>query len=1106
MADVELQSLELKVKGNAGGATKSLNALIKTLEKLDKATAGGCGLDAVAKGLAEVDKAGSKTSASNRSSAASFAKMATKVGSAAVALKKVGSTVASWINESNEYTENMNLFTVAMGEYAGSAMEYANKVSDAMGIDTSEWIRAQGVFMTLATGFGVAGDRAATMSQQLTQLGYDISSFYNISSEEAMTKLKSGLAGELEPLRSLGYDLSQAKLEATALSLGIDKAVSSMTQAEKAELRYYAIMTQVTTVQGDMARTLEDPANQLRILRAQVDMAARSLGNIFIPLLNDVLPYLIAMAKVVRMIADAVAGLLGYEFEEVGDAMSGVSNNASSASDAIGEAGENAKKLKRTLLGIDELNVVSDNSSDSESLFGGFDFELPTYDFIGEAVENRVNQIVEEMKEWLGITDEIDSWADLFDSNLGNILTTVGLIGGAFALWKISTSVVTGLKAIQEFAKSAGTFGTAVGGVAGLGVAIEGFYTIYKEIEENWTAIQEGDWSGVDKVALVIGAIEGFGGIVVALGAFKKIKDGVDTASATKGIKDVVDTTETITNTTSTLTTKLTSLVKNLGLGIAIIAEVAAAAAIFVGAVWVLGLELEQVGIAWEPVIANAATVAIAVGVGAGLLAAVGLATAALGTFGGPMCAQLGIGIAVLAEIGVAAALFTAEIWAIGFGLGEIYKAWEPVIANGETIATAIGVGTGILVAIGAVTALLGVATTATAGALPLAIAIGAAMLVEMGLATVLFIAEIWAIGTGLDEIGKAWQPVLANGETIAEGIAIGTGILVAIGVVAAALGAVTVGTAGLLPLAIGLGTAMLVEFGDATDKFIDEIVDVATKLTDDLSPALEGMNEDLPGLSEDMAAYTKFMADFAGKVVSFTISGAISGIAATVDKIVDFFTTDPIERMASEVNEQCDELEDLVDNLERVLPVLDDANRLMAQFDDKMTTLKAAMGVNGAVSGTIGYVINVGVSLVKNGWTTVNDWLGKLTTTLGIKLPHVAIDWVETGFAGIKYPEFSVEYYAKGGFPAEGQMFVANEAGPELVGTIGGRSAVVNNDQIVSAVSQGVYRAVVQAMAQSGDQTVEAKVNDKVLFEAVVNRARQETMRRGYNPLLGGA
>ena len=110
-------------------------------------------------------------------------------------------------------------------------------------------------------------------------------------------------------VRSVGYDLSQAKLEAIALSLGIDKTVASMTQAEKSQLRYYAIMTQVTQAQGDMARTLESPANQLRIFASATQQAARAIGNIFIPILNKVLPYAIAVLNVVREIAEAFVDL-----------------------------------------------------------------------------------------------------------------------------------------------------------------------------------------------------------------------------------------------------------------------------------------------------------------------------------------------------------------------------------------------------------------------------------------------------------------------------------------------------------------------------------------------------------------------------------------------------------------------------------------------------------------------------------------------------------------------------------------------------------------------------------------------------------------------------
>lgn len=149
-----------------------------------------------------------------------------------------------------------------------------------MGIDPGAWMRNQGVFNTIISGFGVASDQAYLMSKNLTQLGYDLSSFFNISYEDAFQKLQSGISGELEPLRRLGYDLSVARLQQEALNLGIEKSVMEMTQAEKSQLRYYAIMTQVTVAQGDMARTLNAPANQLRVLQAQVTQCARALGNI----------------------------------------------------------------------------------------------------------------------------------------------------------------------------------------------------------------------------------------------------------------------------------------------------------------------------------------------------------------------------------------------------------------------------------------------------------------------------------------------------------------------------------------------------------------------------------------------------------------------------------------------------------------------------------------------------------------------------------------------------------------------------------------------------------------------------------------------------------
>ena len=408
-------------------------------------------------------KGNTNLTTSNRTLGKSYVNLAAKISIAYVSIKSITGVIAGWITKSNDYVESLNLFKVSLREFAPEAQKYAESVSEIMGIDPAEWMRNQGVFMTITEGFGVASDRAYTMSKNLTQLGYDLSSFFNISYEDAFQKLQSGISGELEPLRRLGYDLSVARLQQEALNLGITKSVNAMTQAEKAELRYYAIMTQVTTAQGDMARTLEAPANQLRILKAQVNQAARALGNIFIPVLNKVLPYAIAVAKVIRMIADIISGLFGFSLPEfdtsgISSSVGGIADSADNIASGLGDAAKNAKELKNAMVGIDELNIISQpdtSGNDGAGIgdvggLGGLGFELPTYDFISEATNSKVTEIVDKMKEWLGITGDINSWADLFDTRLGKILTVVGLIGGAFLLWKISKPFVSAFQTISS--------------------------------------------------------------------------------------------------------------------------------------------------------------------------------------------------------------------------------------------------------------------------------------------------------------------------------------------------------------------------------------------------------------------------------------------------------------------------------------------------------------------------------------------------------------------------------------------------------------------------------------------------------------------------------
>lgn len=403
---------------------------------------------------------------------------ALNVAAVAITFRKIGHFIAQAVTESNKYQEDLNLFTVALGQYAAEAQNYAEKVSDVMGIDPAQWLRNQGVFNTLLTGFGDTAERAQLMSQNLTQLGYDISSFFNISIEDAMQKLQSGISGELEPLRRLGYDLSQARLEQTALNLGIKESVTNMTQAEKAELRYYAIMTQVTTAQGDMARTLEAPANQLRILQAQLTQAARAIGNIFIPALNAILPYAIAVVQVIREIANALANLAGFKLTEVD--YSGVNSaavGAGSLADNLDDAAGAAKKLKQYTAGFDELNVFAPNTGSGSGAgaggAGGFDFDLPTYDFLGDAVQTRIGEIKKMIEDTLA---EITTIVSGFMLAVGAILVVTGVnipLGvGLMAAGAVGLAATVGLNWTAMSSELASTLALITGVVGGFLLAL----------------------------------------------------------------------------------------------------------------------------------------------------------------------------------------------------------------------------------------------------------------------------------------------------------------------------------------------------------------------------------------------------------------------------------------------------------------------------------------------------------------------------------------------------------------------------------------------------------------------------------------------------------
>lgn len=373
----EVDSLSISIKSSADAASASLDKLISKLQQLQGAAGNGV----------QIAVTGMKDLASNTEKATSaVGKLVAKFVSISAIVKILKDAIA----ESMNFTETFNYFNVAMKNYTQQAEDFAEKVNSVMGINVEQWENAQATFMSLGTTFGLSGDKANLMSQQLTQLTYDLASLKNVDPTVALQKMRSAFAGEIEPLRAWGVDLSKANLQLAATELGITKTFNAMTQAEKAQLRYYVIMKQTTDAQGDMARTLSSPANQLRLLKQALTECARALGNIFIPLLQKVIPILIVFVKILTFVFEAIARLFGFKYPEVqwyGDYTAGVGG----LGDEMDKTGRKAKKLKQQLAGFDEINNLTTNKGGGGGvggLGGSFaDFDLPTYDFLGDLAE-----------------------------------------------------------------------------------------------------------------------------------------------------------------------------------------------------------------------------------------------------------------------------------------------------------------------------------------------------------------------------------------------------------------------------------------------------------------------------------------------------------------------------------------------------------------------------------------------------------------------------------------------------------------------------------------------------------------------------------------------
>lgn len=318
----------------------------------------------------------------------------------------IGRVLAGAIESTMDMIETQNLFNVSMGSMAEATGEYLANMSAISGLDLTNLKNSVGTYSLLARSMGFTNEQASKLSVNTNNLALDLASLTNVPIAQVMGDLRSGLLGQSETVYKYGIDVTEAAIKAEAMAQGITKSVRNMSQGEKMALRYSVMIKQTALAHGDFAKTIEEPANQMRILKERVVTLTRALGSIFLPVLATILPYLNAMAILLTRVFSLIAKFMGYvapkDANTAGNLGSTVEESMNDAGGAVGGATKKLKEMRKYLLGIDELNVIPENTDTGAGGGGGVggldasilpDMDLTGYDNMLDSVKTKADEI-----------------------------------------------------------------------------------------------------------------------------------------------------------------------------------------------------------------------------------------------------------------------------------------------------------------------------------------------------------------------------------------------------------------------------------------------------------------------------------------------------------------------------------------------------------------------------------------------------------------------------------------------------------------------------------------------------------------------------------------
>ena len=1018
-------------------------------------------------------------------------------------------------------------FGRAFGEYADAALDKVDKISESLKVNKQEFMQYTSLFAEMLAGFGVNQQDAGKMAFGYTELAYDIWAAYNdvyksIDGEDgAIAAVRSAISGEVEPIRRAGFTIVDSQLAVTAAMYGVEYSTQKATEAQKSYLRYLTMVDQASkkNIVGVYAAEMQTAEGAVRALKQQLKGLTQAIGSLFIPILQAVVPWVSAFVELLREAIAGIASFFGISFFEIdwsrntpADGLDGVTSSATDAKDALDGAGKAAKKLKDYTMGFDELNIINPNTgnsgSGSDSSGNGInDWEGLDVDSLWDnSIFEKANKQVDEIKE-----------------KLKDILKVVGLIGTAFLAWKLTTSFVNALGVVKATLSALG------GNSAGLSAL---------------TFLGKGKFASV---------LTNLGKLGTTLGGSKVLSGGI--------IPAIVGTGE-----AATLGTAIAGVAAFLAGITAIVAGLVMVynksenfrkglSTIWDGIVWVfdkigevfswIGKKISEFG-EWiktstENIIPKGVfdfLDALELGIGDLLIAAGGFALF------GPWGLLIEGAVLAIKLVGAAASDAITPVDLFGEGISDVTKEKvEPFIEKMDDLDNTLKtldwsnaiVTDSDVESIGAklksitetiVNELDSDKNEALGKIDPLREALGDKKFeslqkkieesyatqrktVEDGEARITEILtkaseesraltaeeaeEIDRIRKNMTETGVKY---LSESETESNLIlqrmkdnASQLSAEQASEVIKNALAAKnkTVEAAEEQYKSILMEAQRMLDTGTISKDEYDEIVKAAEKTRDETVSAAETQYNDIVKTAKTkMGEYAKYIDEETGEIKSkwsvfWEDVGKIASKAwGNIKKwwnenIAPIFTKDFWKEKFDSIR-----------------------SSLKSKLDESWKEVKDFFSVSEWKK-----KVDEAIKAIKDSFKLPSFPKIKLDVTYDTNVGTVKKAIYEAlGLSG--WPKLSWSTYAQGGFPTTGQMFIANEAGPELVGSINGRTAVANNDQIVAAVSQGVYSAVVAAMSagtQNGEQAINIYLDGKQITAAVEKRQKE----RGATLMTGG-